>query len=282
MAKKEKGYENRVVAFVDILAFKDKIKKTVDANGEPIQLEVDSIIEAYESIRGVWELDLGKHSPEMRAIIKKGKTKSKIITMFSDCIVISFLENEESEIFSTLLELKWMIMKLISHGFLCRGALTYGKLFHTNQMIFGPALIEAYEIESKAALYPRIILSKELIEIAGRNHSKHSHSSHSEMEYVRALLKEDTDGMYYIDYFLGAQSELDDPENDFPSYIEMVSEVVKSGITSTKPEIRIKYKWMQKKINNVIKMGRKEEWLETLRKKGNDELADAYESLDEI
>lgn len=282
MSKKKKGYDNRVVAFVDILAFREKIKKTVDVNGEPIQLEVDSIIEAYESIRDVWDLDLGKHSPKMREIIKKGKTKSKIITMFSDCIVISFLENEESEIFFTLLELKWMIMRLISHGFLCRGALAYGKLFHTSKMVFGPALVEAYEIESKAALYPRIILSKEIIDIAGRNYNKRAHSSKSEMEYVRALLKEDTDGMYYIDYFLGAQSELDDPENDFPNYIEMVSKVVKSGITSIKPEVRIKYKWMQKKINKVIKMGKKVEWIETLRKNGNDELADAYESLEEI
>ncbi len=282
MGKKKKGYDNRVVAFVDILAFKDKIKKTVDANGEPIQLEVDSIIEAYESIRDVWDLDLGKHSPKMRAIIKKGKTKSKIITMFSDCIVISFLENEESEIFFTLIELKWMIMRLISHGFLCRGALAYGKLFHTDQMVFGPALVEAYEIESKAALYPRIILSKEIIEIAGRNYNKRSHSSKSEMEYVEALLKEDTDGMYYIDYFLGAQSELDEPYYGFPEYIDKVSDVVRSGIGSPKPEIRIKYKWMQKKINEVIKMGKKEEWMKTLRKNGDDELADAYESLKEI
>ena len=45
-----------------------------------------------------------------------------------------------------------------------RGAITIGELIHTeNGIIMGPALIEAYELESKFAKYPRIILSEKLL-----------------------------------------------------------------------------------------------------------------------
>ena len=81
-------------------------------------------------------------------------------------------------------------MRLISNDILCRGAVTYGKLIHTKEMIFGPALVQAYETESKAALYPRIILSEDLINMAGSYYNKYAHTPKEEIEYVKELLKE--------------------------------------------------------------------------------------------
>ena len=276
-------YEDRIVAFVDILGFRDILTKTVDKDGNDIQSQIDLITDAYNSIRDVWDLDDDKYEsyPALKEAHEEIKTKSKKITIFSDSIVISFLQKERSEIFYTLLELKWMIMRLVSKGILCRGALSYGKMIHNDKFLFGPALVEAYLTESKAALYPRIIVSRELIQMAGTYRSSH-HDPKTEIEYVKKLLKEDTDGMFYIDYFLGAQSELDDPENDFPSYVNDVSDVVRKGVRSTRPDVKIKYMWMRDKINKVIASGKKQEWLDRLRKEGNDDLADAYEALRKV
>jgi len=276
-------YEDRIVAFVDILGFRDILTKTVDKDGNDIQSQIDLITDAYNSIRDVWDLDDDKYEnyPALKEAHEEIKTKSKKITIFSDSIVISFLQKERSEIFYTLLELKWMIMRLVSKGILCRGALSYGKMIHNDKFLFGPALVEAYLTESKAALYPRIIVSRELIQMAGTYRSS-QHDPKTEIEYVKKLLKEDTDGMFYIDYFLGAQSELDDPENDFPSYVNDVSDVVRKGVRSTRPDVKIKYMWMRDKINKVIASGKKQEWLDRLRKEGNDDLADAYEALRKV
>src|SRR5690606_28453000 len=102
---------------------------------------------------------------------------------FSDCLVISFKTSEESEIFFTLQEIKWMIMRLVFQGILVRGAITYGKLIHTDKVLFGPALAEAYILESKAALYPRVILHKDIIDLAGKYTSTY-HSARDEKGFV--------------------------------------------------------------------------------------------------
>nr|WP_317187917.1 hypothetical protein [Acinetobacter gerneri] len=44
------------------------------------------------------------------------------------------------------------------HNILLRGALTIGEIYHDENMVFGPAMVEAYELESKVAEFPRIIL----------------------------------------------------------------------------------------------------------------------------
>ncbi len=79
-----------------------------------------------------------------------------------------------------------MIMRLIYRGILCRGAITYGKLIHTDEVLFGPALTEAYILETKVALYPRVILHKDIIDLAGKAKSSH-HTSELEEEYVQSF-----------------------------------------------------------------------------------------------
>jgi hypothetical protein len=60
--------------------------------------------------------------------------------------------------------------------------------------------------------------------------------------------------MYYIDYFASAQSELDDPELDFPEYLEKLSKIIAEGLNSSKPDIKIKYSWLKQNYNKVVKL----------------------------
>ena len=54
---------------------------------------------------------------------------------------------------------------LFEKGILFRGGLTIGNLIHNeNGTVFGQGLIEAYQLESKNAIFPRIILSDKLIQ----------------------------------------------------------------------------------------------------------------------
>lgn len=51
-------------------------------------------------------------------------------------------------------------------GILCRGGVAVGDCFHSQNMIFGPALVEAYQLES-SAVSPRIAVSDEVAALAG-------------------------------------------------------------------------------------------------------------------
>ena len=51
------------------------------------------------------------------------------------------------------------------NGYFLRGALTQGPICLTDEIIFGRALVECYQLESKASIVPRVILTEPLSEI---------------------------------------------------------------------------------------------------------------------
>lgn len=52
---------------------------------------------------------------------------------------------------------------LLKYKILIRGAITFGKLYHNNGVIFGEALVNAYNMEKDKACYPRIIYDEALL-----------------------------------------------------------------------------------------------------------------------
>jgi hypothetical protein len=56
--------------------------------------------------------------------------------------------------------LKRIQIKLIGYEILLRGGIVVGKLLHENNIMFGPAFNQAYDLESKSALYPRIVIDE--------------------------------------------------------------------------------------------------------------------------
>ena len=272
-------YENRIVAFIDILGFRGLLSETTDSNDNDNEEAIDNLISAYASIREIWDLD------KKSEILDVEPSTTKQVSIFSDCLVVSFEVNKPSAVFFTLLEIKWLIMRLISRKILCRGAISIGKMIHTNNYLFGPVLVEAYLLESKAAMYPRIILDNTLIEAGAYFRSDH-HSYSQEYEYVESLLGQDSDGMYYVDYFTKAQTELDDPYYDFPFYIENLGDIIRKGLMGTshhsKADVRVKYSWMREKFNNMVEDVTDKRVIDNLNESGEFELADFYNQLKKI
>src|ERR1700683_2698890 len=185
-------YEDRVLCFVDILGFGSQIHATLDAQGNDHPERIKTIADAFLRVRALLDID----KPDL----KRGRP----VTQFSASIVSSFPKTERSEVFYTLLELLDVQLTLIESGLLCRGAVVEGKVIHTDEMLFGPALAEAYELESKAALFPRIILGESLFDVARSAHALH-HGPSDEMRSIVNLLARDTDQMWYIDYITKGQ-----------------------------------------------------------------------------
>lgn len=272
-------YEQRIVAFLDILGFKSLLDETIDKDGNDIEEKINSVISAYQAIRDVWDLDDSLGLAEYR------KKDSKQVSIFSDSIVVSFNVDDPSQVFYTLLEIKHVIMLLLSRKILCRGAVAIGKFIHTENYLFGPALVEAYTLESKAAMYPRVILDSSVIE-AGAGYSAVHNRPKTEEEYVRSLLEQDSDGMYYVDYFYKAQSELDDPEYDFPSYIDNLGEIIRKGLMGSshhsKADLRVKYSWMRERYNRMVETVTDKNVVHGLISSGEEELAAFYKNLKKI
>lgn len=62
--------------------------------------------------------------------------------------------------------------------------------FMLDDIVFGPALVRSYELESKKAIYPRIIIDKELIELA---------SGDADAFWTQSIAEAD-DGTHFIHY----------------------------------------------------------------------------------
>ncbi len=233
-------YEDRIVCFMDILGFKAHVKKTDTKDNKENIKNIDNIASSIEAIRYFTDMD------------KPEGNEGKQITQFSDSLVISFLSDEESGVFNSLLTILWIQISLVRHGILCRGGIVRGKLVHTEKYLFGPAMVNAYTLESKAALYPRVILDESIIISGMKAHGKH-HFAHHEKESIMSLLKKDSDGMYYIDYITESQSELDDPTYDYPQYMHELGQIIKEGLKSSDPSILIKYQWLKEKYVHHVK-----------------------------
>src|SRR5690606_5895550 len=102
-----------------------------------------------------------KDIEELRSFFVKSVSQEWPITIsyFSDSLVLSA---ENSNACYSILEFicKLYIRIWDEYKLLIRGGITIGKLIHEdNGPIFGSAMNEAYYLESKLAIYPRIIVS---------------------------------------------------------------------------------------------------------------------------
>jgi len=227
------NYENRIVLFIDILGFKKVIESTFQKEKD----KKDEIKYLNETLTG------------LKNVLSRTRSRSKsdkVITQFSDSIVISFLEIDNDELYYVFINIKALIVYLISRKVICRGGISYGKLVHNKDIIFGPGLINAYETESKAASYPRIIIDKDLI-------SNKKHQSIYEYLETSKVIARDFDQMYFIDYFTDMAPFIDrytDIEKEV--YFKNLRKLIVDGFNynRNKPDIRTKYGWMKSKYNN--------------------------------
>ncbi len=78
------------------------------------------------------------------------------------------------------------------NGFFVRGAMTVGSICLTDEIIFGPSLIESYILESKTSIVPRVILTKPLQELFVSSASASLPSADS--------ICRDIDGWWFVNY----------------------------------------------------------------------------------
>ncbi len=230
-------YEWRICCFVDILGFKNHLDETLDADEND---RIEKIALIHKAIDLIHELP-SKGSYEF------GMTK--MITQFSDSIVISFKIDDKDQVFQVFMDMFFVAIELANNGFLTRGGITYGKLIHTEKVLFGPAMVDAYVLESKKAIYPRIIIDKYIFEI-GENFSSNK-EYFIDKEYFDYISLDD-DGLYYIDYISKASSIFDEPLYDILMYLAKLKAIYNKGLLVQDQKVITKMNWLKNKINSYI------------------------------
>jgi len=139
-------YDDRYVAFVDILGFANIVRKT---EYDPSNKRYDALVKTLT--------DIGSFNEETINESDDFKFQS-----FSDSVIMSTATTRTG-----LLHLLHLVSNLSIHllsngGLLMRGAIAKGKLHHDQLLMFGPAFLVAYNAETQIAKYPRVVLSREV------------------------------------------------------------------------------------------------------------------------
>ncbi|MDD1505398.1 hypothetical protein PVA17_22000 [Lysinibacillus sp. CNPSo 3705] len=230
-----KYYEERVIAFIDILGFQEHVTRSeTDANHSERLHNALAYLSSIktDNYKGAYpQNDLGRE-----------------VSVFSDSIVISYPLTFKSASFYLLLDIIHIQLDMMNAGILVRGGVTVGKLYHSDGVVYGPAMNEAYQIESKYAIYPRVVVEKKVI-IEGVKNSLHDPLL--ELEYIKGLIKEDEDHQFFIDY-ISQWQEIDDEES-YLYALDVTKDLVVNEIQKqTNPNILLKYNWLKRYYNSTL------------------------------
>lgn len=226
-------YEDRIVAFVDVLGFKGLVDSS--KNDVKVLRNITSALSTLYEWIWKWEAD--------------GGDSSFAFTQFSDSVVLSALADTQDS-FEMLLQLMLGIVDIAySNCIIVRGGIARGKLIHDNEMVVGPAMVDAYFLESQIAKYPRIVISDELKTEFEVNLQEYVDSQPNLTEipsFNKIFKQDDVDGLWYMDYI--------DPDEEFvirhskKDYIETLKDIARKGLSNSDANIRMKYEWLERKL----------------------------------
>jgi len=170
------NYEEKLTCFIDFLGFKSAIDQSLkeDEVREALylvihQLKSEKLLDQVYGDIPFFLLDKEGTVKPSRDMVE-GDLKQKLssfypvtITQFSDSFVFSCPAGNHASC-AMLLKCIYLV-HLISYlnlGMMVRGGISVGKLVHEESgALFGPAMNEAYALESKSAIYPRVVVSSE-------------------------------------------------------------------------------------------------------------------------
>lgn len=194
MTAEKRNYEQRIVAFIDILGFSAAVVKSEDD-----EEEFNRILETLTTLRNFFIRQ--DHSTEMTAEAKEEFHMDTKVIQVSDSLIITRLLTERGGVYKMLTDCAWATHLLINQGFLCRGAIKIGNVYHSDTILFGTAYACAYEAESKED-NPIIGFEQPLLDLI-YDYPGPANKGIEDWEYnfVTRHCKQLESGKYYLDYF---------------------------------------------------------------------------------
>ncbi len=242
ITNRKKELKTSVVAFLDLLGFSEVSKQEINnGNGNHLLSKLLSVLRkaAKNSI----------HPPKGLKPIK-GMKNPYAFKMFTDNIVIGFPihGDAEHELGHTFYMVALYQLNMAVEGFFVRGGLDVGLHYMDNEIVFGDALIETYNMENKKAIYPRVILS-ENVNVLLQKHLRYYAEPFDAPQNI--YVAKDSDGHLFINY-LGCLQEIvnEDPEAAIAFVKKHQKQVMnKLQLYRDQASIYSKYVWVGKYHN---------------------------------
>lgn len=232
---REIKFEERAVAFLDILGFTDFIKKAEKSESDEYKklCKLQEVIEA--------EIEANGFHPRLKPDCK----------FFSDSVILSAVvdKNNYAGLVGVTIKTIQITHQLLRMGFLVRGGIAVGLVSHSERNIFGTGYVDAYETESKLAVTPRILLHKSAAKILDEG----GLSSGWPIKTLTSFLRE---GEQWIVDMLNPHenyipSESQDAQKLFEGYRSTIIENLRQHALGS--SVRSKWEWMAEFFNWKLK-----------------------------
>ncbi|WP_461789689.1 hypothetical protein [Pedobacter sp.] len=234
-------YKKRAVAFLDVLGFREKLN-VFQKEAEQNQLAEEN--ESYVSQQANDFINTFK-----KAIARLDDKKFRYY-LFSDNICITSInETTSSDLQDLFLAVTELYFQFARQGYFLRGGIDYGLFIDEDEIAVGNPLAVAYLLESKKAIYPRIILSDNLV----KEFQTINQQGEKNYEYLYAdVLIKDSCEIRFLNIFLHVfQSDYrEDREDFFIKYSEVLKQNLAENIKNE--AIYTKYKWLADEFNEFI------------------------------
>ncbi len=187
---KGKEFEKAVIIFIDVLGTQDRKEFNE-------WYKITDIF--YDTVQSEKELDKNHEH-----VVYKRE-----IHVFSDCAYIVYdykdwveegRKNDIELMITACYNTEKVLYEFYKNGFVVRGAITYGYIYYEvdRGLYFGPAMNRAFELESKIAIYPRVIIDPNIAGLLFEyNESKYRKDKFTQM-FNGEIIKRDADGMFFL------------------------------------------------------------------------------------
>lgn len=163
------------------------------------------------------------------------------------------------EIVSFLIELLHIQGGMLFNNIIVRGGVTIDLHYSSDRIIFSKGLVTAYELESKQAINPCILVDKWIVDKLYESHKKLKNVNlnfrrmESKLNTLLSLLVKQENGDYFLNY-LSFWKEIDDCD-DILAFFTKHKEIIENGAAENKHKLKVldKYRWMLRYHNFYLK-----------------------------
>ena len=224
-----------IVAFLDFLGATEKMKSP-----EQNDIFLQEINYVYAFAKRILQRTQDSRSNKLK------------IKIFSDNIVIAEEIKDQQNIIKAFVDIEQFSLLLYTNALLnrniMRGAISIGQLYMDDTFVYGEALLNAYNCESKIATYPRIIVDKNVFACASEETPEFLKTSE-----VEGIIKTDTDGEFFLNPFWGIPQLAENNKNEIKQVLIKISSYIlkeyERQLSKNKRSTLPKYHWLANQFN---------------------------------
>jgi hypothetical protein len=216
-------YREKYVAFIDMLGFSSLVRASAQSATKQA-----AIVEAIERLK-----DTACCNPET----------DLMITYFSDCLVISS-NRTPAGLIGMLQSIVTIAENLLVVYVLIRGGLAVGDIHHDTRLVFGPGLLDAYDMERCKVKHPTVLVSNQV------------KSDFYDAGLGYCLVPDDiAPDLHYVHYLIGFSTYDPTPRNgrlilDGPA--KLIRHFIAQRLSKNEGSIREKAEWLERYWNRTV------------------------------